>query len=88
MVWRYAKESVRQKISARNISDKMIENVLSTPDSIAKAKKGRIIAQKIMSRYGFGNLLIRVIYEEIHDEKVVITAYWSRPERYLRREEQ
>lgn len=35
---------------------------------------------------GFGNLLIRVVYEEKGEEKVVVSAYWARPERYRRGE--
>jgi len=31
---------------------------------------------------GYGNLLIRVVYEETGEEKVVVSAYWARPERY------
>jgi len=35
---------------------------------------------------GFGKLLIRVVYEEMDAEKIVVSAYWARPERYGRRE--
>ncbi len=44
---------------------------------------GRLIAQKHSIKTGFGEMLIRVVYEEISNEKVVITAYWTKPKRYV-----
>ncbi|MEM2989068.1 MAG: hypothetical protein QXU06_04060 [Candidatus Bathyarchaeia archaeon] len=84
-LWRYAKESVRRKIMARELSDELIERTLMEPDSIRASGGNRFIAQRLSLRLGFGELLIRVIYEEVDGEKVVVTAYWARPERYLGR---
>ena len=84
--WRYAKASVRVKIAARELTNRLIHLTLSDPDSIVLGKKDRWIAQKKHRREGFGNLLIRVVYEERDAEKVVVTAYWARLERYGKRE--
>lgn len=82
MPWRYAKDSVRFKVRARGLSDRMITRVLDSPDLVTKGHKGRSIAQKTARRRGFGNLLIRVVYEQVNDLKLVVTAYWARSERY------
>jgi len=83
-MWRYAKESVRRKVLARELSDELIEATLVEPDSIVAGRGKRLIAQKLLPKTELGKLLIRVIYEEIQGEKVVVTAYWARPERYRR----
>jgi len=70
---------------ARELSDELIEKTLAAPDSIRAGRENRFIAQRLSLKPGFGELLIRVVYEEIHGEKVVVTVYWARPERYLRR---
>lgn len=82
MLWRYAKESVRRKVIDRELTDDLIERTLTEPDSINKGRGNRLVAQKLSMRVGVGELLIRVVYEEIKEEKVVVTAYWARPERY------
>ena len=84
-MWRYAKESVRRKIAARDLSDELVEKVLTKPDTVMRGRENRFIAQKLLIKPDLGELLIRVIYEEIRGEKVVVTAYWARPERYLER---
>lgn len=81
-MWRYAKESVRRKVLTRELSDELIEATLLNPDSVVPGRGNRLIAQKLSPKAGLGKLLIRVVYEEIQGEKVVITAYWARPERY------
>ncbi len=89
MRWRYAKESVRNKIEARSLTDDLIEDTLSNPDSILSGSKGRLVAQKEKKRAGYGALLIRVVYETLnHDDKVVVTAYWTRPDRYKGRKQE
>ena len=84
MVWRYATEGVRRKIALRNISDSLIDEVLRNPDNVIEGKRGRLIAEREYLRESLGNLLIRVVYEESEGDKVVVTAYWTRPERYRR----
>ncbi|MFQ5762834.1 MAG: hypothetical protein ACE5PO_07345 [Candidatus Bathyarchaeia archaeon] len=84
MLWRYAKDSVKRKIIARELPDRLIELTLAYPDSIMRGRRGRSIAQKECLKEGLGKLLIRVVYEEMGEEKVVVSAYWARPERYER----
>lgn len=84
-MWRYAKESVRRKVLARDLPDELVEKTLVDPDSIMAGRENRLIAQRLCLKPGLGELLIRVIYEEINGEKVVITAYWARPKRYVER---
>ena len=84
MVWRYATEGVRRKIALRNISDSLVDEVLKNPDDVVEGKRGRLIAEREYLKAGLGNLLIRVVYEERKREKIVVTAYWARPERYRR----
>ncbi len=76
---------MRRKILTRELSDDLMERTLAEPDSIRAGRGKRFIAQRLSLRPGFGELLIRMVYEETHGEKVVVTAYWARPERYLRR---
>lgn len=83
-MWRHAKEGVRGKIMARELSGEPIERASAEPDSIKVGRGDRFVAQGLSLRPGFGELLIGVVYEEIGGEKVVVTACWARPERYLR----
>jgi len=53
---------------------------MKEPYSIAEAKFGRKIAQRI-----YGSYLLRVVFEEYEGHYLVITAYPARAERYLRR---
>ncbi|MEM2965252.1 MAG: hypothetical protein QXE22_07390 [Candidatus Bathyarchaeia archaeon] len=76
---------MKRKIMARDLSDELIGRTLAKPDSVMTGRGNRLIAQRLSLRPSFGELLIRVVYEEIHGEKVVVTAYWARPERYPRR---
>ncbi len=82
MIWRYAKESVRKKIEARDLTDALLEDTLTMPDSVIRGNKGRLIAQKEKLKEGGGILLVRVIYEMSDNQKVVVSAYWARPTRY------
>jgi hypothetical protein len=68
------------KMDKRGISEAKVTETMSNPDSIEEGKFGRKIAQR---RYG--RHLLRVIFEEYQDHALVITAYPTRAERYLRR---
>jgi len=82
MLWRYAKDSVKRKIITRDLTDSLIQLTLSDPDSVMRGRRSRLIAQKKHLKEGFEKLLIRVVYEQMGEEKVVVSAYWARPERY------
>lgn len=59
------------------LSKSQIEDVLKDPNKILDGKDGRKIAQKVIGKY-----LLRVIYEKEGNAYKVITAYYSKPERY------
>ena len=72
----YAEET----ISDRKISKKIIEDALKNPDEIIKGKRGRKIAHKVIR-----NKLLRVIFEEDAKTYIVITVYYAKPERYMKK---
>ena len=65
------------KIAKRGILKTYIETVLKSPDKLLDAKDGRKIAQKVVKKH-----LIRVVFEEDGNAYKVVTAYYSKPERY------
>ena len=68
----------------REIKKQDILDTIRSPGQLLLDKKGRKIAQKKLDREGEKGLL-RVIFEEKTDGKVVITAYWtSRIKKYWR----
>jgi len=68
------------KMEKRGITKADVEETMREPYSIAEAKFGRKIAQRI-----YGSYLLRVVFEEYEGHYLVITAYPARAERYLRR---
>ena len=84
-------EKKRAKSSKRyfliNLFKRFIQEVLNNSELIVTGKMGRLNAQKCSKKIGFGEMLIRVVYEEINSEKVVVTAYWTQPKRYAKKDE-
>ena len=76
----YAKLQMRE----REIKREDILDALKLPGQVLSGKKGRKIAQKKIDR-GEERGLLRVIFEEKDDAKVVVTVYWtSKIEKYWR----
>ena len=72
-------QAQERKINYRDILD-----TLKSPGQVLFAKKGRKIVQKKLKRGGEEGLL-RVIFEEKVNAKVVVTVYWtSKIEKYWR----
>ena len=73
----YAEETLLD----RGISKKKVELSILKPLEVVDGKSGRKIAHKI-----FEGKLLRVVFE-IEDEKTykVVTAYYTKPERYIRK---
>lgn len=72
------------QIQERGIDRRDILDVLKSPGQVLSAKKGKKVAQKKLSREEKEGLL-RVIFEEKVDTKVVVTVYWtSKIEKYWR----
>ena len=67
----------QMKIAKRALSKNQVEDTLKNPDKIIGGGKGRKIAQKVMGKY-----LLRVVFEEYGNTYKVITAYYTKPERY------
>jgi len=61
----------------RKLSRNLIENIIINPEKVIEGSFGRKIAQKII-----GNKLLRVIYEQENNVYIIITAYYTKPERY------
>jgi len=73
----YSEES----ISDRNISKEVIKDALLNPEEIVKAKKeNRMIAHKMV-----GDKLLRVVFEANKKAYIVVTAYYTHPERYMKK---
>lgn len=72
----YAEETLKE----REISKENVELTLLKPVILSEGKKGRKIAHKI-----FGGRLLRVVFETEANAYIVITAYYTKPRRYVKR---
>ena len=73
----YSEES----ISDRKINKEAIKDALLNPEEIVKTKKeNRKIAHKMI-----GNKLLRVVFETDKKAYIVVTAYYTHPERYMKK---
>jgi hypothetical protein len=70
-------DHAKERIAERRISKENIERALREPDDVLSTKFGRKIAQKLMR-----SKLLRIMYEEENGNFVIITAYYTQPERY------
>ena len=70
-------DHAEENITERKLSKKVIEDAVKNPDQILDGKFGRKIAQKIISKK-----LLRVIYEQEGNVYIIVTAYYTKPERY------
>ncbi len=60
------------------VSISMVEDIIKNPDKIERGYKNRMIAQKRISE----NHVLRVVYEEGEEQRLVITIYPGRRSRY------
>lgn len=67
----------KENIMGRKIGERLVEDTILFPDKLMNSKKGRMIAQKLIE-----NRLLRVIFKKTEKAYIVITAYYTRPERY------
>ncbi len=70
-------DHAEENIQERRLSKKVVEDVVNNPGKVVEGKFGRRIAQRIA-----GGKLLRVIYEEGDNVYIIITAYYTKPERY------
>jgi hypothetical protein len=66
------------KLAERNISKNTIKEVLDCPDMTLPVLDGKFVAQKTLK-----NKMVRVIYIPIGNSYIVITAYYTKPSRYM-----
>ena len=72
------------QVQERKINHKDMLDTLKSPGQVLSTKKGRKIAQRKIKRRGEEGLL-RVIFEQKVNAKVVVTVYWtSKIEKYWR----
>ena len=75
----------REQIRERDLSEEMVTQVIENPDQVA-TRGGRQIAQRRVHHGGKAHLL-RVVYEEVDDQVMIVTAYrTSRVSKYWRQE--
>ena len=67
----------RQRMQRYNVDQAMVEETLTNSDSEVPGYGGRQIAQKRLDGY-----VLRVVYEKENYEKVVVTVYKAKRERY------
>jgi hypothetical protein len=74
----YAEETLK----VREISKGEVEFALLNPEEIVEGKEARKIAHKMSGN----KFLLRVVFETHVKTYIVITAYYSKPERYMKNE--
>ncbi len=66
-----------EKIAERKPSKTIIEDALRSPDAVLDSVFGKKVAHKLIR-----NKLLRIVYTRESEKYVVITAYFTEPERY------
>jgi len=66
-----------EKIAERKLSKTIIENALKNPDTVLESISEKRIAHKLIR-----NKLLRIVYTRKSEKYVIITAYFTEPERY------
>jgi hypothetical protein len=66
-----------QRMTERRISKESVEKAIKDPDDVSDTKFGRKVARKLVR-----NKLLRIVYEEDNGSYIIITAYYTQPERY------
>lgn len=66
-----------ESLAERRLPKSLVEDTVRRPDTVLPGRFGRKIAQKQT-----GNKLLRVVYEERGNVYIVVTAYYTEPERY------
>lgn len=61
----------------RRLSKTLIESTVLNPEKVAVSRLGRVIAHRVIE-----GRLLRVVYEEKQSAYIIITAYYTYPERY------
>lgn len=70
-------DHAEENIQERKLDKKIVEKVVKHPEKVTEGKFGRKIAQKIS-----GSKLLRVVYEQKGNVYIIVTAYYTKHERY------
>ncbi|MCZ6653637.1 MAG: DUF4258 domain-containing protein [Planctomycetota bacterium] len=73
-------DHAEEGMADRKISKQLVEKALNKPDEVVQGKKGRKITHKLV-----GERLLRVVFELQEKAYIVITAYYTAPERYAKK---
>jgi len=65
-----------ERLRMRNIRKELVENVIDNPDKVIK-KESVTISQKVLDEK-----MIRVVYKQVENAYIVITAYLTIKKRY------
>ncbi|HLD06850.1 MAG TPA: DUF4258 domain-containing protein [Candidatus Nanoarchaeia archaeon] len=72
-------EYAEETLSDRKIGKKEVESALLKPLEVVTGNKGRQIAHRLIV-----DKLLRVVFERDAKDYIVITAYYTKPARYVR----
>jgi hypothetical protein len=67
----------RERMAVYGVSEDMVKETLENPDKTVAGYSNRFIAQRKLDGY-----VLRVVYEEKHSTKTVITVYKAKSDRY------
>lgn len=70
-------DHAEENIQERKLSKKVVEDAIINPEKVIEGRIGRRISQKIV-----GNKLLKVIYEHEGNIYKIVTAYYTKLERY------
>jgi len=73
----HAEEKLKRLVNIEVTQKKVLE-IIETPEKVVNGYYGRKIAQGLIS----GSLILRIVYEEIDSEIVVVTVYPGERRRY------
>ncbi len=69
----------RERIETYGLNEEFVLETVKNPERVVDGYDGRIIAQRTLNHY-----ILRVIYEEHGNEKLIITVYPAEKKRYWR----
>jgi len=76
------------RIEERSLARKLVEDIATDPDQLLNEGNRQVAQRRYTDATRSREYLVRVIYEEVGDDKLIITAYQtSKVEKYWRSDE-
>ncbi len=75
-------DHAKDRMNTYGIEETLVVATLNDPDEVVEGYEGRLIAHKLLNHY-----ILRVVYEEHKEDKIVITVYPAEKSRYWRPKE-